>query len=201
MSFSLWVKGQAHEKTLIQKKICSTLEDRGPVKVGLPAETMLWACDVAGRQSLVEVWCMKMGKGESPAREVKESALKAWDAILWNVMWSFIWCLVFPFFVPCLLLNALVSFGFISHWTPVTFLLLLSSWNLCLLFLVSCQRCINLSCLFVIFCLPLVFCGLLLFFARRVLSSSTTCVTFLCCPVLSSLAQSSIALSHPRTYR
>lgn len=39
----------------------------------LPAETMLWPWEVLGRQSPPELWCMKIGRGESPARGGKES--------------------------------------------------------------------------------------------------------------------------------
>ncbi len=37
---------------------------------------------MGGRQSLAEAWCIRIGKGESPASGVKESALNAWHAIL-----------------------------------------------------------------------------------------------------------------------
>lgn len=42
---------------------------------------MLWAWDVVGRQSVVVAWCMRIGKGESNVRGVKESVLNAWHAI------------------------------------------------------------------------------------------------------------------------
>lgn len=36
---------------------------------------------MVGRQSAVVAWCMRIGKGESNVRGVKESALNAWHAI------------------------------------------------------------------------------------------------------------------------
>lgn len=48
----------------------------------LPGDSMLWAWEVVGRQSLEETWCIRMGNGESRASGVKESALNVWHAIL-----------------------------------------------------------------------------------------------------------------------
>lgn len=42
---------------------------------------MLWAWDVVGRQSVVEPWCIMIGRGESPVSEAKESLPNAWQAI------------------------------------------------------------------------------------------------------------------------
>lgn len=75
-------KTNTHKKRITQKKTCSTLQDRRPVEATLPGEPMLWAWELVGRQSLVEPWCMRIGKGESNAIGVKESALNAWQAIL-----------------------------------------------------------------------------------------------------------------------
>lgn len=55
----------------------------------LPAETMLWAWEEVGRQSPVEPWCMRIGRGESVAREVKESAPNAWHAIFCGTLKQF----------------------------------------------------------------------------------------------------------------
>lgn len=52
------------------------------MKACLPAETMLCAWEMLGMHSLVEVWCMRIGKADSPASGVKESELNAWHAIL-----------------------------------------------------------------------------------------------------------------------
>lgn len=48
----------------------------------LPGETMLWAWDATGSPSPALAWCMRMGSGESRVGGAKESALKAWHAIV-----------------------------------------------------------------------------------------------------------------------
>lgn len=48
----------------------------------LPGATMLWGWDATWRPSPPPAWCMRMGSGESRVRGVKESALKAWQAMV-----------------------------------------------------------------------------------------------------------------------
>lgn len=62
-----------------------TFQNRSLLEASLPGDTMLCVWEVFGRQSPVEVWCIRMGKGESTVSGVKESALNAWHAIL---LWS-----------------------------------------------------------------------------------------------------------------
>lgn len=54
-----------------------TFQNRNLLEASLPGDTMLCVWEVFGRQSPVEVWCIRMGKGESTVSGVKESALNA----------------------------------------------------------------------------------------------------------------------------
>lgn len=143
---------------------------------------MLCAWEVAGRQSLVEAWCMRIGKAESPASGVKESVLNAWHAIFlwllklnWSQRYTKVWCGPLNDLFTCLLLLYLVLSPiatllalclFRSCPVEICFLAFLSRVLLCVVALCLSSRllwpCLVLSCLFVVAsCLfsPLVLCS------------------------------------------